>query len=206
MSPVRRIRLAELGIGVVVGTIIGGLLPADAQIIVDPNLPPQLMEGSGVDVVEALRDRREAVEERERTLAEQERALALQREELEASLSVFESEGSGEPLAEEPEEVEAIVEVAAVEPPPAVVDEREPVDEAALEAERLARLDTLARRVQAMNPAAAAAMVTELDPTLAVEVLASISPRDSGKIMDRLDPGVAAALGERMAGHEEDDQ
>ena len=203
MLSAKRFRFAELALGVIVGTIVGGLVPADAQIIVDPTLPPQLLEGSGVDVVEALRERRASVEERERALAEQERALAIQREELEASLAVFEGEGSGAAAPEVAADGDAAEALVAQAPAPAATTPEPPAGPTPeeLEAERAARLDTLARRVQAMNPAAAAAMVTELEPSLAVEVLAAISPRDSGKIMDRLTPTVAASLGARMVGH-----
>ena len=159
-----RFRFAELALGVIVGTIVGGLVPADAQIIVDPTLPPQLLEGSGVDVVEALRARRASVEERERALAEQERALAIQREELEASLAVFEGEGSGVAAPEVAADGDAGEALVAQAPAPAATTPEPPAGPTPeeLEAERAARLDTLARRVQAMNPAAAAAMVTEL--------------------------------------------
>ncbi len=176
--------------GACAGATFGVLMTADAQIIVDPDLPPSMLDGSGL--VEALREREAALEARAAEMEARELALAEQREQLVGDLESLQGvDGEAEATMETGDTEPSDPAAAQSDAAPAISDEE-------LEAARLARMDTLSRRVQAMSPAAAAAMLTSMDAQLATEVLSTISARNSGKIMEQLAPNVAARFGALM--------
>lgn len=196
-------RWSGLAAGMCAGATFGVLMTADAQIIVDPDLPPSMLEGSGFELVDALRQREAELAARAAEVEAAERALAEQREQL-----VEDLEALGGDTALAAVDTAAQTADAPDEAEPDATTERGAVDETTptaeeLEAARLARLDTLSRRVQAMSPAAAAAMLTAMDAELATEVLSTINARNSGKIMEQLAPNVAARFGAMMVAEED---
>ena len=190
-----RHRLGSWAAGLAAGATFGVLMTADAQIIVDPELPASMLEGSGMNLVDALREREQALEAQAAEIAEREHALLEQR-----ALLVDDLEALRASRAEAPQPADTPDEADGTGGAPDTEPEADTADTvAAIEAEaRAMQLDTLSRRVQAMSPAAAASMLTAMDPTLATEVLEAISARNSGKIMDQLSPDVAARLGSMM--------
>ena len=56
-----RHRLGSWAAGLAAGATFGVLMTADAQIIVDPELPASMLEGSGMNLVDALREREQAL-------------------------------------------------------------------------------------------------------------------------------------------------
>jgi flagellar motility protein MotE (MotC chaperone) len=203
----QRHRLGSWAAGLAAGATFGVLMTADAQIVVDPDLPASMLEGSGMNLVEALRTREEALAAQEAEIREREQALLEQRALLVDELE--ELRASRDAAADSSEDGDPEAEASTGDAPEPTVEPVEPVEPtqadqtaaavAAVEAEaRAMQLDTLARRVQAMSPASAASMLTAMDPSLATEVLETISARNSGKIMDQLSPDVAARLGSMM--------
>jgi flagellar motility protein MotE (MotC chaperone) len=63
-----------------------------------------------------------------------------------------------------------------------------------------ARVAMVVKSVEAMKPAAAAAMIAELDRALAIEVIQTMNKSKAGKMLAQLPPAESARLTEGMAG------
>lgn len=69
-----------------------------------------------------------------------------------------------------------------------------------VDAEHKARVTMVVKSVEAMKPAAAAAMVGQLERSLAVEVIKGMNKGKAGKLLAAMPPPDAARLTEGMAG------
>ncbi|MFT6627245.1 MAG: flagellar motility protein MotE (MotC chaperone) [Flavobacteriales bacterium] len=186
-----------------VGLVTGMVASAGAQSVVDPSWTALVTDGSGAAYVVSLQERETELEARAEELRELEEALSVQREWAERALAEAESrcgEGaangdlrdSGETSADPESEDQDNTDTGAPENAEDAAEAGTPV------LSRQERLRQLSSRVQAMNPGAAAALLTELPGGLATEVLTAINARASGKILDQLPPAVAARLSERI--------
>lgn len=66
--------------------------------------------------------------------------------------------------------------------------------------EHHARVTVVVKSVEAMKPAAAAAMIAELDRSLAIEVVRSMNKSKAGKLLALVPPELGARLTEGMVG------
>lgn len=143
---------------------------------------------------------------------------ATENAELRAALAAAEARAAATPPAPAPEpdaeadaDAEAATEAAqATEPEPApepaaAVTPAAP-DPAELEAARRRdeRLTVLTDTVRAMRDDNAATLIETLDLDLAAAILRRMSPRDTGRILDRIDPEHAAELSEALLEPEEE--
>ena len=71
-------------------------------------------------------------------------------------------------------------------------------DKGALAANRAARVADLTKKVQAMKPQPAAAMLAEVETAIAVDVLEKLNSRSAGAILNKMPPSVSAKLGEQL--------
>jgi flagellar motility protein MotE (MotC chaperone) len=69
-----------------------------------------------------------------------------------------------------------------------------------VDAEHAARVAAVVKSVEAMKPAAAAAMLAELDRALAIEVVKEMNKGKAGKLLAALPPELGARITEGLAG------
>lgn len=183
-----------LTIGVGIGLLVGHVLEATAQTIIDPTLSP-MTSGmpqepgrlvGGINGGDPVDQRLEAVRHGGELLAEQLRTIEARLSELRELQASIDS-GCDPAAAATDEDAAALRDLADIEDATTRADET-------LAAARARRVAELSQTLTSMNRNAAAELITALEPELAAELLRQLSPRDGGRILDRVTPQVAAEL------------